>query len=368
LAEDGDTAAQLRTLLLRRGPNVLLIGPQVAAFTEPWPAELGVVHLLTRVRSAAAGQITVATCPLRQHDLLAKLALACGRLRAEDVAQQGFPMRPLPRPVAPTAQHARSSGQLVLLAEDNEVNRDILQEQLRLLGYAAEAAADGVIALAMWRSGRYALLLTDCHMPNLDGFGLTAAIRQAEAPGQRLTIVAVTANALAGEAQRCLDRGMDDYLGKPLRLQALAAMMHKWLPLPADPTATPGVAPRHVAESGTLAVWDARVLIEVVGEQPAMHRVLLEKFLHNARAQVRAMGGAHACADLGELADLAHTLKSSSRSVGALWLGELCEMLEQAGSADDAASCSVLLQGLAPGLANAAQAITLFLETTRTTA
>jgi CheY-like chemotaxis protein len=277
-------------------------------------------------------------------------------------------MRPLPRPVAPTAQQARSSGQLVLLAEDNEVNRDILQEQLRLLGYAAEAAADGVIALAMWRSGRYALLLTDCHMPNLDGFGLTAAIRQAEAPGQRLPIVAVTANALSGEAQRCLDRGMDDYLAKPLRLQALAAMMHKWLPLAMDQAATTEVQPRHVAESDALAVWDANALAAVVGEDPAMHRILLDKYLHNARVQVKAMGAAHACADLGQLADLAHALKSSSRSVGALWLGELCEMLEQAGSADDAASCSVLLEGLAPAFANAAQAITTHLETTRTTA
>jgi HPt (histidine-containing phosphotransfer) domain-containing protein len=161
---------------------------------------------------------------------------------------------------------------------------------------------------------------------------------------------------------------MDDYLAKPLRLQALAAMMHKWLPLPAAVPPPPQVLPPPGAVPAELAVWDAEVLTEVVGDQPAMHRILLDKYLHNAREQVNAMAAAHARADLGGLADLAHALKSSSRSVGALWLGELCEMLDVAGSVDDAASCDVLLEGLAPAFANAAQAITLYLESTRTTA
>jgi CheY-like chemotaxis protein len=93
-------------------------------------------------------------------------------------------------------------------------------------------AEDGAIALRMWQSnpGRYALLLSDCHMPNLDGFGLTEAIRAAEPEGTRMPIVAVTANAMQGEAQRCFDRGMDSYLSKPLRMNELAATLNKWLP------------------------------------------------------------------------------------------------------------------------------------------
>jgi CheY-like chemotaxis protein len=84
----------------------------------------------------------------------------------------------------------------------------------------------------MWQAnpGRYALLLSDCHMPNLDGCGLTEAIRQAEPHGARLPIIAVTANAMQGEAQRCRERGMDDYLSKPLRMTELAPMLEKWLP------------------------------------------------------------------------------------------------------------------------------------------
>jgi PAS domain S-box-containing protein len=134
-----------------------------------------------------------------------------------------------------TGEQALVDGPLVLLAEDNETNREVIHEQLRLQGYTCEMAEDGALALALWQNnpGRYALLLTDCHMPNLDGFGLTAAIRAQEPAGTRLPIIAVTANAMQGEGQRCRDRGMDDYLSKPLRMTELAAMLNKWLPVAA---------------------------------------------------------------------------------------------------------------------------------------
>ena len=140
--------------------------------------------------------------------------------------------RSSPRLGAPTVEEAVRTRRLILLAEDNETNRDVMQEQLHLLGHVCEVANDGAIALDMWQRepGRYALLLSDCHMPNLDGFGLTEAIRAAEPQGKRLPIVAVTANAMQGEALRCLERGMDDYLSKPLRMNELAAMLNKWLP------------------------------------------------------------------------------------------------------------------------------------------
>ena len=145
-----------------------------------------------------------------------------------------------PRPLAPTVEEAMQTHRLILLAEDNETNQDVMQEQLRLLGYTCEIAADGAIALQMWQANRrrYALLLSDCHMPNLDGFGLTQAIRLAESGGTRLPIIAITANAMQGEAQRCLARGMDDYLSKPMRMTELAAMLQKWLPVPVDGHAT----------------------------------------------------------------------------------------------------------------------------------
>jgi PAS domain S-box-containing protein len=133
----------------------------------------------------------------------------------------------------PSVAQAAASGRLILVAEDDEVNREVIQEQLRLLGYAAEVAEDGLEALGKWRTGRYALLLTDCQMPHMDGFALTAAIRAAQAPGTvPPIIIAITANAMQGEAQRCMDGGMDDFMTKPLRLKELGAMLAKWLPSP----------------------------------------------------------------------------------------------------------------------------------------
>jgi signal transduction histidine kinase/FixJ family two-component response regulator len=159
-----------------------------------------------------------------------------------------------PRPLAPTVEQAAQTQRLILLAEDNETNRDVMQEQLRLLGYTCELAEDGAIALKMWQANpqRYALLLSDCHMPNLDGFGLTAAIRAAESVGTRLPIIAITANAMQGEAQRCRERGMDGYLSKPLRMTELAPMLEKWLPAPVDGHAIHSQQPfRHQAPVDT---------------------------------------------------------------------------------------------------------------------
>ena len=240
------------------------------------------------------------------------------------------------RPTPPTQEQALRNGQLILLAEDNETNRDVLQQQLNLLGYTCEVAEDGAQALNMWRAGqaqvpqRYGLLLTDCHMPNLDGFGLTEAIRQAETSGNRLPIVAITANAMQGEAQRCRERGMDDYVSKPLRMQDLAAVLEKWLPL----------------KDITLPAWSPNTLIDLVCNNPALHQRLLEKFLVNATGQAAKITAAAAASDTTTLTGIAHTLKSAARSVGALALGELCQNLETAGHAAHAPESSALAAGL----------------------
>jgi len=177
------------------------------------------------------GRITVRSTPGVGSEFVVELLLqACD---AGDALADAQPDRRIqPRQNAPSREVAAASDRLILLAEDNETNREVMQEQLRLLGYACEMAQDGAIALAMWHANpkRYALLLTDCHMPHLDGFGLTAAIRAAEPPGTRLPIIAITANAMQGEAQRCREGGMDDYLSKPLRMNELAPMLEQWLP------------------------------------------------------------------------------------------------------------------------------------------
>jgi CheY-like chemotaxis protein/HPt (histidine-containing phosphotransfer) domain-containing protein len=229
-----------------------------------------------------------------------------------------------------------------LLAEDNETNRDVMQQQLRLLGYASEVAEDGLVALEMWRSGRYALLLTDCHMPRMDGFALTAAIRQAEPAGTHLPIVAITANAMQGEAQRCMARGMDDYLSKPMRMEDLAPLLHKWLPLPQTFVRELQMARPHTGEPSLLAIWDEATLGEMVGDSQTLQRSLLEKYLTNAEQQVTAIQSAILEGAFASAADLSHALKSSSRMVGAVQLGELSDAIENAGVEHDVSTCHSL--------------------------
>ena len=248
--------------------------------------------------------------------------------------------------VAPVGEVER----LILLAEDNETNREVMLEQLGMLGYAAEVAHDGVMALELWRSGRFALLLTDCHMPHMDGFELTKAIRREEIQGAHLPIIAVTASAMQGEAQRCRDGGMDDYLSKPLRLTELAKLLARWLPPLEQVSAQAwvGVAcdAAQAATPETLPVWDATAISEMVGDQPATQRRLLLKYLTNAARQLGAIEASLSARETAALAELAHKLKSGSLTVGALWLGALCSDLEKAGRAGDEQACGAMVARL----------------------
>ena len=119
----------------------------------------------------------------------------------------------------------------VLVVDDHPVNRDVLVRQLELLGMAADAADDGAAALEVWARGGYVAVLTDIHMPEMDGYELAQRIRAAEADGRkaRTPIIAVTANALKGEEQRCLAVGMDAYMTKPIGMNRLHATLERWL-------------------------------------------------------------------------------------------------------------------------------------------
>ncbi|MCB8746068.1 PAS domain S-box protein [Rhodoferax sp. U2-2l] len=265
---------------------------------------------------------------------------------AQGPANSPFLTEPTPARLPVPHRPLAADAPLILIAEDNETNRDVLREQLQLLGYRAEVAVDGTTALAMWQRGHYALLLTDCHMPNMDGFELTAAIRQLAPDGVHHPIIAVTANAMRGEAERCRAAGMDDYLIKPLRLQDLRPMLAKWLPNPASPPPqqppeAPQTSPAAVAP-GEPPVWDSLALSEIVGTNLAMQQRLLAKYLVSARAQAASLHRAAQAQDTTTVTGVAHTLKSASRTVGAMALGALCQQLEAAGAADDGPLCTTL--------------------------
>ncbi len=171
---------------------------------------------------------------LTRKALLKAVAIAAGRAEEPDRVSRSNEVKATLTP--PSREEARGQGRLILIAEDNDINRKVFLQQLRLLGLTADTAKDGREALEMWQSGDYKLLLTDLHMPAMDGYELTTAIRASESAASetgkpRAPIIAITANALKGEAEHCREVGMDDYLSKPVQLSTLKGMLEKWLPV-----------------------------------------------------------------------------------------------------------------------------------------
>lgn len=285
---------------------------------------------------------------LTQKAVLQAVAIAAGRALAEvDARPSGLDEAAC---LAPSYADALRQGRLILVAEDNKTNQKVILQQLALLGLAGDVADDGCEALERWRSGDYALLLTDLHMPKMDGFELTAAIRAEEKGTRRTPIIALTANAIKGEALRCFNVGMNDYLSKPVSLANLKTVLFKWLPdtglepKPADAAAlsdASNTAP--AARDDESKPLDVSVLAALVGDNPEIIKDFLHDFRNSATQIAAEMKTAYGIGQAAQVGALAHKLKSSARSVGALGLGELCAEIEQVGKAGQIEPLAALL-------------------------
>ncbi len=289
-------------------------------------------------RAEAVDIVTLDGDVMYRQSFLRAVAIAAGRMQEEELPVPGETRAAI---VKLSREQARQQGCLILVAEDNETNQKVILQQIGLFGYTADIANNGRAALERWQSGDYALLLSDLHMPEMDGYELAAAIRAAEQGSRHIPIVALTANTTKGEADHCRAAGMDDYLSKPAQLADLKAMLERWLPVAAEsmsissePTALPALASVPV---------DVNVLKVLVGADDAT----IIEFLHDFRVsaakiavELRTAGAAGQAAAVGAAA---HKLKSSSRSVGALALGELCDEMEQAGKAGRTEALTALL-------------------------
>ena len=201
------------------------------------------------------------------------------------------------------------------------------------MGYTCELANNGAEALKAYKTGRYALLLTDCHMPEMDGYELTGAIREQEqGTSVRLPIIAVTANALQGEAERCLAAGMDDYISKPIAMPALVAALKKWMPPPQE------TSPQQTNGGGQGArgpAVDERAIKDTFGDDDVTFKEILQSFVGAVSAIIGEIIAAHEQRAAAGIKDAAHKLKSSARSIGAHVLADICVKLETAGKTGD---------------------------------
>ncbi len=279
-------------------------------------------------KALAPGVVAIGRTALRRRAFLTAVAVAAGREVPEIGIEGGDgPVQP-PVGTRPSIAQARSQGRLILVAEDDAINQKVILQQLALLGYAAEVAGDGAQALQLWRESEYALMLSDLHMPVMDGYALAATIRHEEGEGRRMPILALTAHALRGEASRAKAAGMDDYLTKPVQIVRLRAVLEKWLP---TGVAVAGVAAQSApVRAIDVPVMDVEVLKDMVGDDTALVRELLADYLEAAKAYVAQLREAFAAGDTRRMADITHKLKSSSRSVGAMVMGDLCAELESA--------------------------------------
>ena len=241
------------------------------------------------------------------------------------------------RRLAPSVAQAEMEGTLVLLADDNPTNRTLLMRQVHALGYAAESAEDGVEAFDLWKSGRFAMVITDCNMPEMDGYELARNIRSFESGngGARIPIIACTANALSGEAEICFAAGMDDYLVKPIELSQILKKLDLWLPIPettAAPSATAGKSP---AAATSVAPVDRSVLAGILGGDAAAERDILIDFQRVNAEDVVVLKRAVATIDIPQVALTSHRIKGASKMVGALALAGVCERIEHASRIND---------------------------------
>jgi signal transduction histidine kinase/CheY-like chemotaxis protein len=170
--------------------------------------------------------------PVRQSHLLQALtaAIATGRGARSEPPRTAAPHVPGAVPVAANAVNGRAIR--VLVAEDNTVNQKVAIRMLEKLGLRADVAANGREVLELLATRPYDVILMDCQMPEMDGYAATAEIRRKEPADHRTIIVALTAEAMAGARERCLDSGMDDYITKPVKLRDLAQVLEKVLKAP----------------------------------------------------------------------------------------------------------------------------------------
>ena len=294
--------------------------------------------------------LTLDEFPLGRSTFLKGVAVATGRISPDIEAPENGTIVGVS--AVPTVAEAEAIGELVLLAEDNDVNQEVITRQLNTLGYAVEVVEDGVEAMARVERRTFGLVLTDLHMPRMDGYQLARKIREREEnTGNRTPILAITAAAMKADLDRCLDVGMDDCLRKPVELEVLKRAMDRWLPHEAD-----GQANTLGAGKGEFPI-DGTILGKLVGDDPEVQRKFIDRFIESTEVVLRDMNTAYAAQDAGEYASLAHKLKSSALAFGANRLGDLCFELERAGKSSDWKRVEVLHPGVDEVFANAKAAL-----------
>ncbi|MCF6434253.1 ATP-binding protein [Pseudoalteromonas sp. MMG022] len=230
----------------------------------------------------------------------------------------------------PSIEQAQFNNQLILIIEDNAYNQEVFRRQLSLLGYQCMIAEHGAMALEFLQSYSFALIITDCHMPVMDGYTFTKEFRQLEKQNQltkETPIIAATANALSGERNKCLEAGMSDYISKPIELTKLKLIIHKWMPCVASSTEPEHIINHHDDTQHNKLI-DFGQLSEFVGDDKSTQHLFLKSFMSDSSPLMKLL--VEQQSDISQVQSFAHQLKSSAKAVGAAKLAESYHKLEAA--------------------------------------
>jgi two-component system sensor histidine kinase/response regulator len=288
---------------------------------------------------------------------LSLLYNAIANAAAERVREQPAAGEPEPQ----QAERASAHGAPILVAEDNVVNQAVAEGMLLRRGHPVQIARDGREAVQAVFDGDYAAVFMDCQMPEMDGYEATREIRRREGDGPHIPIIAMTAHSMKGDRERCLAAGMDDYVSKPLRAEALDAVLAQWVQPPSGDEGSNGAhASNGHAPEGPL---DLDALDRLRTELAGLGRgtgadPLIRQFIETTPPRVDAIAAAVERGDLDEIEREAHGLKGSSATLGAVRLAGVCAVLEQAGADGDLAGAITMVAELA----DAAEATRVALE------
>jgi signal transduction histidine kinase/DNA-binding response OmpR family regulator len=248
------------------------------------------------------------TKPVKQSQLFETLCAVLG-IKAE--REETLPTESISSPVSDRRLR-------ILLAEDNEVNQRVALYQLRMLDHQVDLARNGVEALKLFDENEYDAVLMDIHMPELDGYAATAEIRRREGDRKRTPIIAMTANALPEDREKCLAVGMDDHLAKPVQASALVRVLEQWVantePANIEPL-PPATDLQPLINSG---------MGDII---PRLVEIFLDTAPHDIEKAVAALRSSQAT----DLEEAAHKLKGSCSNLGAARLRDLCQQLEKLG-------------------------------------
>ncbi|MSQ48072.1 MAG: response regulator [Deltaproteobacteria bacterium] len=328
------------------------------------------------MKAARQAGITISiNKPARQADLYKALLTAMTHHHSAPIpAQTLSPMPTMTTTRQATRNPSTFASARLLLAEDNPMNQDVALTMLELMGCQVETVYNGKEALKALARSTYDLVLMDCQMPEMDGFEATKAIRSQEAATTsttrpRLPIIALTANAMTGDQELCLAAGMDDYLSKPFSQEQLRKVLSRWLPQTAQQGNAQKIIPVSALrpsqgveqrQSGAGApgpektsvngILDPHALDQIrtlqrPGKPNIIHR-LVGSYLKDSVSLIETIRVAIAQNDPPTLHRAAHTLKSTSATVGAQSLAKLCQNLEDIGQANTTDNAAALMSAI----------------------